>query len=225
MINDFNNLDKENLNESNERLTERLDEFQENLYDSEYSDLQGIDKLKIQEGAVDELSKMRKAVIDKAKETLSDADIKETVSEFSKKFDKSKVLNEAGAEITEYTNKLGDTQEGTVNAKTGEKKEIVNHKAAIVNFPGVMEDKRWIDFLGENCFEDEYVHYRTSIEDYDEEKYIIYWCIQPDGRYWEDEDGFGGTNDCEITLYTFIDKEGNFTGPFQVYNVGPKYFL
>lgn len=111
------------------------------------------------------------------------------------------------------------------NAKTGEKKEIVNHRAAIVNFPGVIEDKRWTDFLGENCFADKYVHYRTSIEDYDDEKYIIYWCIQPDGRYWEDEDGFGGTSDCEITLYTFIDKEGNFTGPFQVYNVGSKYFL
>ena len=49
---------------------------------------------------------------------------------------------------------------------------------------------------------------------------IMLWEIQPDGRYWEDEDGFGGTSDAEVTLYTFLDENGDFTGPFRVYRIG-----
>ena len=49
--------------------------------------------------------------------------------------------------------------------------------------------------------------------------------VQPDGMYWQDEDGYRGTSDEEVRLYTFLDSKGNFTGPFQIYNVGcRKYY-
>lgn len=34
------------------------------------------------------------------------------------------------------------------------------------------------------------------------------WEIQPDGRYWMDEDGFGMENSIELSLYTDLDNEG-----------------
>ena len=50
------------------------------------------------------------------------------------------------------------------------------------------------------------------------------WQIQPDGRYWEDDDGFGGSPDEEVTLYAFLDEEGNFDGPFRIYQVGMRKY-
>ena len=38
--------------------------------------------------------------------------------------------------------------------------------------------------------------------------------IQPDGRYWMDEDGFGMEDDEEIWLCADIDEEGRFITPF-----------
>ena len=49
---------------------------------------------------------------------------------------------------------------------------------------------------------------------------IMLWQIQPDGRYWEDDGGFGGSSDEEVTLYAFLDEKGNFDGPFRIYSVG-----
>ena len=43
----------------------------------------------------------------------------------------------------------------------------------------------------------------------------VRWEINPDGRFYCDEDGFGMTNDKEINLYGVIDRKGkvvkNFT--------------
>lgn len=43
----------------------------------------------------------------------------------------------------------------------------------------------------------------------------VNWCVQPDGRYWADDDGFGSTKDREIYLTAFIDKRANILIPFQ----------
>ncbi len=40
------------------------------------------------------------------------------------------------------------------------------------------------------------------------------WMLQPDGRYWEDEDGYGMTQDKEVWLYALINNEGKFVTPF-----------
>lgn len=35
------------------------------------------------------------------------------------------------------------------------------------------------------------------------------WQLNPDGRYYQDDDGFGMTDDEEIEIYGFIDTNGN----------------
>ncbi len=40
------------------------------------------------------------------------------------------------------------------------------------------------------------------------------WLVQPDGRYWMDEDGFGMEPDDEVWLYALINEEGQFITPF-----------
>ena len=34
------------------------------------------------------------------------------------------------------------------------------------------------------------------------------WQINPDGRYYMDDDGYGMTDDIEITLYAYVDRSG-----------------
>lgn len=36
----------------------------------------------------------------------------------------------------------------------------------------------------------------------------VSWQINPDGRYYMDEDGFGMTDDKEITIYSYVDRTG-----------------
>ena len=43
--------------------------------------------------------------------------------------------------------------------------------------------------------------------------YII-WLVQPDGRYFADEDGFGAERYSEIELYNRMNTEGEFMQPF-----------
>ena len=44
---------------------------------------------------------------------------------------------------------------------------------------------------------------------------LVWWTLYPDGRYFEDEDGFGGENCYETTIYAFIDTLGNIIIPFR----------
>ena len=43
----------------------------------------------------------------------------------------------------------------------------------------------------------------------------VSWQLNPDGRYYMDDDGFGMTSDEEITVYGFIDSEMNVLVKFQ----------
>lgn len=40
--------------------------------------------------------------------------------------------------------------------------------------------------------------------------------INPDGRYFADEDGYGMTDDEEITLVGYIDRRGKAVGKFSL---------
>lgn len=43
----------------------------------------------------------------------------------------------------------------------------------------------------------------------------VKWQINPDGRYWMDDDGFGMTPDEEYNIYGFIDTAGRVVVPFR----------
>ena len=43
----------------------------------------------------------------------------------------------------------------------------------------------------------------------------VSWQLNPDGRYFQDDDGFGMTSDHEFDIYGFIDREGTVVVPFR----------
>lgn len=101
-----------------------------------------------------------------------------------------------------------------VDENRGIRKMLVDSNGRIQNFPGIKEKVSVEKIVGVKAVEPQ-IRFRTSFEKRGD-RWIMYWQVQPDGRYWEDDDGFGGTNDEEVTLYTYVDSDGNFTGPFEV---------
>lgn len=59
-------------------------------------------------------------------------------------------------------------------------------------------------------------HYPSFIRSFKNGVAEVSWQLNPDGRYFMDEDGFGMTDDEEIKIYGFIDKVGKVVVKFQV---------
>jgi len=57
--------------------------------------------------------------------------------------------------------------------------------------------------------------YGFGIETYLNGVALVWWTLYPDGRYFEDEDGFGGESCNETTVYAFMDTLGKIVIPFQ----------
>lgn len=112
-----------------------------------------------------------------------------------------------------------------IDQKTGERRLIVDNQGNIRNFPGLVKRDFWINELTSENYLKPVVRFRTSFEKWDDTCYIMLWQIQPDGCYWADDDGFGMEDDEEIILYSFIDRNGQFMGPFQIYRVGDTRYL
>lgn len=51
-------------------------------------------------------------------------------------------------------------------------------------------------------------HYPTFVRGYEDGVAEFSWQIIPDGMYYMDEDGYGMTDDEEVTLYGYIDRKG-----------------
>lgn len=60
-------------------------------------------------------------------------------------------------------------------------------------------------------------HYRFWVFPFIGSKAVVEWTVCPDGSYYADSDGFGMTDDCEITLHGFIDTNGRPIGKFRLY--------
>lgn len=57
--------------------------------------------------------------------------------------------------------------------------------------------------------------YPTFIRRFENGVAEVQWQINPDGRYWMDDDGFGMTSDAEYNIYGFIDTECKVVVPYQ----------
>lgn len=57
--------------------------------------------------------------------------------------------------------------------------------------------------------------YGFSIGRFEDGVAQLCWTLYPDGRFFEDEDGFGGENCNETTIYAFIDTLGKIVIPFR----------
>ena len=108
------------------------------------------------------------------------------------------------AEIIFY-NKSLDTQ-----------KVIVDDSGLIADFPGIAHPDLISRYSG--WYEDHRVRFHSFIKELDG-YYAFVWQTQPEGRYWEDSDGFGGTSDPEINLYARMDETGSFLEPFRFYSI------
>lgn len=89
---------------------------------------------------------------------------------------------------------------------------VVNGDGLIENFPGI-EKGDWIKNLEYPL--DRKTQFRFWIYGYKDGKAAVEWTLQPDGEYFEDEDGFGVENCEEITLWSYIDTNGFFTESFK----------
>jgi hypothetical protein len=93
---------------------------------------------------------------------------------------------------------------------------IMNQHNILVNIkPGDIDFER-VDKLensenAHSCV----VRYGFNIELFINGVALVWWTLYPDGRYFEDEDGFGGENCNETTIYAYIDTLGNVVIPFR----------
>ena len=62
----------------------------------------------------------------------------------------------------------------------------------------------------------QFAMYPTFVEGFRKGVARVRWQINPDGRYWMDDDGFGMTSDIEVEIYGYINKEGKVVGKFRL---------
>lgn len=99
-------------------------------------------------------------------------------------------------------------------------------QGTICDFPGIANEDLVLSYYeGSNI--SPVTRYEYSCERYDKEghPFIMYWTVQPDGRYYADADGFGAEHQTEIRLYAFIDDEGRFEGPFRIHTIDSTRFM
>ena len=58
-------------------------------------------------------------------------------------------------------------------------------------------------------------HFPSFVHGYCNDMAEVSWQLNPDGRYYMDDDGFGMTDDVEITIYGTIDRTGKVVFPFR----------
>ncbi len=97
------------------------------------------------------------------------------------------------------------------NDETGICRKITDDYGVFVDYPG-HENGEWKKEIGMTFLPA--IRFVMYISQFVNGTCRLSWMVQPDGRYWEDEDGFGMTSDNEIWLYALINEEGKFTTPF-----------
>ena len=103
------------------------------------------------------------------------------------------------------------------NTMSGIRKMIVDENGVIVHFPGLAHPDVISAYTGGSLLD--VIFYYSYIRELDDH-YALIWQIEPDGLYWEDDDGFGRTMDDEINLYARLDENGDFMEPFRLYSIG-----
>lgn len=90
---------------------------------------------------------------------------------------------------------------------------IVDGNGWIQDFPGFCEGewRRELEFPA-----DPVVRFVFWISPYKDGKARVRWVMQPDGRYFADDDGFGAEHFDEVEMISYLDEEGRFTAPFSV---------
>lgn len=96
---------------------------------------------------------------------------------------------------------------------------IVDSDGKIRDFPGIANPEVVAGHLAEKKPPEPVVRFRTEFQKL-ENKYLMLWQIQPNGKYWANIDGREVTNDKEVILYTYVNDYGKLRFSFQLYQVG-----
>lgn len=92
-------------------------------------------------------------------------------------------------------------------------RKITNAYGEFLDFPGYA-DGEWRDKAVFSTYPPK-MRFLFTCKPFEAGKMELYWTFQPDGRYYEDDDGFGGTPEDEIQLVTVLDSKGSFLQSFQ----------
>lgn len=90
-------------------------------------------------------------------------------------------------------------------------KEMTDRSGNFIHFPGVSEGE-WQKGISGNFYS--CARFICHVSRYMNGLACFGWMVQPDGRYYGDDDGFGMEDSEEITLYSLFDKKGEFVMPF-----------
>ena len=88
---------------------------------------------------------------------------------------------------------------------------IVDANGIIRGFPGFREGA-WRQDMQFPV--DHRVRFAFRISPFCDGHAAVSWTLQPDGRYFEDEDGFGAENCEEVILVSYLNTDGKFSEPF-----------
>ncbi len=90
-------------------------------------------------------------------------------------------------------------------------RQITDETGTFLQFPGVVpgawEAKQTYPF--QPC-----TRFTFWMGPFQDGKAPVEWLLQPDGRYYADEDGFGWEDDEDIVLHSLMDTTGKFIVPF-----------
>jgi hypothetical protein len=117
----------------------------------------------------------------------------------------------------------GHEEVALISKGSGKRTVVITGEGRFAEFPGVTLEDSWSGQMGSGSLSPE-VKFRMDFESTEDNRWLALWTVQPDGRYWEDDEGFGGNSDSEIVLYSYLAQNGAFVKPFQVYRVGIKEF-
>ena len=98
------------------------------------------------------------------------------------------------------------------------KEKFINKDKEFLNFPGIENEELVKKYM--NLSLEKYARFGICFDKTDDGRRILIWTVQPDGRYWADDDGFGMEDDDEINLYAYVDDDGNFLSKFRIYDIG-----
>jgi len=123
----------------------------------------------------------------------------------------------------QYRSRDEDSTVYYVDEARGIREMVVDKFGNIQHFPGIIEEDFWVKGLDNpRCLQPQ-IRFRTDFSKMDGKIFML-WQIEPDGRYWEDEDGFGAENTVETYLYSWIGEDGRLAEPFRIYRLGTKRF-
>lgn len=126
-----------------------------------------------------------------------------------------------GEPHSEYLFKVNYTVIFT-NEEKSINKQIIDKDGNILNFPGVEYTDKLKGELNNRTIEP-IVKYAAKFKKIDDNKFLMIWTVRPDGRYWMDSWGFGAEDYESLSLYSYIDSDGNFTMPFKLYSIGSEF--